>query len=99
MGQKLSEPDLALYRAVDEVLHYVWDPIGVSDVPQARDEYHGYLVKIFSLVRDGGDEQVIASVLGAITTESMGLTANTSHDLKVARILIDWRDLIREKNA
>ena len=25
MGQKLNPVDLALYRAVDEVLHYVWD--------------------------------------------------------------------------
>lgn len=40
MGQKLSAPHLALYRAVDEVLHYVWDLIGASAFPQARNEYH-----------------------------------------------------------
>jgi hypothetical protein len=35
--------DKELYRRIDEVVHYLWDPIGVSDVPEARDEYHSYL--------------------------------------------------------
>ncbi len=38
MGQRLSPEDMAPYRAIDEVLHYIWDPIGISDAPEARDE-------------------------------------------------------------
>ena len=30
MGSKLSPHDMRLYRAVDEVLHYVWNPIGCA---------------------------------------------------------------------
>lgn len=40
MGHKLSQADMDLYRAVDEVLHFIWDPIGVRGFPEARDEYH-----------------------------------------------------------
>lgn len=43
MGHKLTDDGLELYRRVDEVLFYVWDPIGVANSPAARDEYYGYL--------------------------------------------------------
>lgn len=99
MGQKLSPVDLALYRAVDEVLHYVWDPIGVSSMPQARDEYHGYLPQVFGLVRGGSDENDIARYLTEITTERMGLTDNIEHDLEIARVLIEWKEVIHAQHA
>ena len=99
MGQKLSASDMALYRAVDEVLHYVWDPIGVSDVPQARDEYHSYLPQVFGLLRAGADEHAIASYLGNVSTERMGLNGNVEHDRRIARILLDWQALVREQHA
>jgi hypothetical protein len=92
MGQKLSAPDLALYRAVDEVLHYVWDPIGVSAVPQARDEYHGYLPQVFGMLRDGEDESTIAAYLTSVRTERMGLSSRPDHDREVARVLLDWKE-------
>lgn len=96
MGQKLSAPDLSLYRAVDEVLHYVWDPIGVCGVPQARDEYHGYLPQVFGLLRDGADQFAIAAFLTSITTERMGLSSRPDHDSEVARILLDWKESVRD---
>ena len=42
--------ELELYKRCDEVLHYVWDPIGISDVPEARDEYESYLPTVWRLV-------------------------------------------------
>jgi hypothetical protein len=97
MGTKLSPPDLELYKAVDEVLHYVWDPIGVSTTPQARDEYNSYLPQVFGRLRNGESSQTIAAYLGEVTTNLMGLSANAKHDLMVAEILIDWKDAIHEK--
>jgi hypothetical protein len=97
MGMKLSQPDLDLYRAVDEVLYYIWDPIGVSGVPQTRDEYHGYLPQVFQLLKKGSDEKAIAEYLGKIVTESMGLSENTQHDLKIAEILLNWKEALSEK--
>lgn len=49
MGKQLSPFERELYQRVDEVLHYVWDPIGVSDAPEARDEYFSYLPIVFGM--------------------------------------------------
>jgi hypothetical protein len=90
---------MALYRAVDEVLHYLWDPIGINSVPQARDEYHGYLPKVFGMLREGADESQIAAYLTTVTTERMGLSPRTNHDRDVARILLDWKGCERGRKV
>ena len=97
MGQKLSPPDLALYQAVDEVLFYVWDPIGVSRSPWARDEYQSYLPQVFQFVREGQSEEAIANFLTAITAERMGLSLTAERDLEVAWLLLEWRSLVSDK--
>jgi hypothetical protein len=99
MGTKLSPKDDALFEAVDEVLHYIWDPIGVRDCPQARDEYHSYVPQVFGLLRGGATSESISSYLSRVATETMGLSGNTTHDLKVAIILIDWKEAVDEKFA
>jgi hypothetical protein len=99
MGRKLSPEDMALYRAVDEVLHYLWDPIGINSVPQARDEYHGYLPKVFGMLREGADESQIAAYLTTVTIERMGLSPRTNHDRDVARILLDWKGCERGRKV
>ena len=72
--RRLRPPDLALSRAVDEVLHYLWDPIGVASFPEARDEYHGYLPHIFGMLKGGSIEDQHADYLGVVSTERMGLS-------------------------
>lgn len=99
MEQKLSSQELALYRVVDEVLHYIWDPIGVSGAPQARDEYHGYLLQVFGLLQRGAEASAIANYLSQSVVERMGLAGNAERDLEVANILIDWKDVIREQQV
>ncbi len=99
MGENLSRREQELYRAVDEVLHYVWDPIGVSGAPQARDEYHGYLPHVFGLLRSGANEQAIAAYLGEAATGRMGCPANAERDLEVARLLISWKAALEKKFA
>lgn len=88
---QLSPPDLALYRAVDEVLHYLWDPIGVASVPEARDEYQGYLPDVFGMLKYGSVEDELTEYLGGIATERMGLSARPDHDRAIARHLLNWR--------
>ena len=95
----MGPQELELYRAVDEVLQYTWDPIGVSSIPQARGEYHGYLPQVYGLLGGGADENAIAAYLTKVTTEQMGLSEKPSHDLEVAKILIDWKNFIVEKFA
>jgi len=99
MGSRLSKADEELYRRTDEVLHHVWDPIGVSDCPVARDEYDSYYPVVFSLLKSGADETAIAKHLTNIAVTTMGLRANEAHDLKVARLLLDWRDKVAATNS
>lgn len=96
MGE-FSEQDRDLYRRLDEVLHYVWDPIGIAGVPAARDEYYSYLPQVFELVKSRAEPAEIANCLGSITSKRMGLAANHKHDLKIAEILLDWREMILER--
>ena len=91
MRQKLADSELELYRRVDEVLYYVWDPIGVSSHPAARDEYQRYLPTVFSMLQAGADALPIAAFLDKTATESMGLAANPKHSERVAELLLDWK--------
>ena len=78
MGHQLSPEHKELYRRVDEVLHYLWDPIGVSDVPEARDEYHSYLPHIFSLLIRRVSAQEITDFLTHTSTQPVGAMSSTS---------------------
>lgn len=96
MGQNLSGQDLSLYRAVDEVLHYVWDPFGVSRAPEARGEYRAYLPQVFALVRDGAAAAEIAAHLSGFAVDGMGLDGNAVvDDLEVAELLVRWREVVK----
>ena len=85
---------MKLYRQVDEILHYMWDPIGVAGIAEARDEYHSYLPQIFQLVLKNSEKDKIADYLVEIETERMGLSENKKSALNVAEILLDAREVI-----
>ena len=91
MGTNLSQYDEELLRRADEVLHYVWDPIGVSNQPAARDRYYGYLPTVFGMLKDKADPSQIAGHLNAIAAESLGLTHPTEQARRAAELLVAWR--------
>jgi len=63
-----------LLSRVKEVLMRYWDPIGVSDQPEAQDEYDRYAMRICSrLLDDASTEAEIAVYLAHIEGEWMGL--------------------------
>ncbi len=89
----------ALSQRIGEVLHYIWDPIGVSGVPQVRDEYDSYVPGILNLLVIGSSTHEIGTHLNNIVTDRMGLKGNLEQSLQIADILIDWNDFIREPPA
>lgn len=97
MGQKPAPSDEELYRRVDEVLHYIWDLIGVAGIPMARDEYYSYLPQVFSLVRDGASADRIATYLFEVVTERMELRETMEHTHEIVVILLEWKDAIDQK--
>jgi hypothetical protein len=61
-----------------------WDPIGVSDVAQAKDEYDDYAFQVHKIVCEGADATAIARYLNWIVTSRMLLPSNADQDLAIA---------------
>ena len=102
MDQRLSPKQALLYRRVDEVLTYIWDPIGVRQVPQARDEYESYLPQVFKRVLEATGPEPIADYLMEIESERMGYSptkATRQGALDVANLLLEHRDWINQSGA
>jgi hypothetical protein len=60
---------------VREILLHEWDPIGVSGVPQAADEYDSYADKVYvMLMYDGAGAAEIAAYLFQVANVHMGLS-------------------------
>ena len=83
---------------MEEVLHYMWDPIGVAGVPEARDEYDSYATHVFSLLIREAPSHEIADYLLATETEAMGLAlseASRQRASDVTEALRRWHHIIR----
>ena len=78
---------LELYRAIDEILWRDWDPIGISGMSGARDEYQGYLPEVYRLAL-AGDRAKIAEYLFEVATSRMGLTTQRNQHLVVADLIL-----------
>ena len=81
---------IVLKYRIDEVLHYIWDPIGISDTPEARDEYSSYADHVWSMVLDHKSKTEISDYLTDIATKRMELGARKNHDDDIAGIIFDW---------
>jgi hypothetical protein len=85
-----------LEKRVDEVLYYVWDPIGVNEEPYARAEYRSYVSSVLGCLVEGKTASEIADYLCKIESESMWLSPNKQSALKVANALIQNKKAIDE---
>ncbi|MCA9562983.1 MAG: hypothetical protein KC561_05815 [Myxococcales bacterium] len=99
MPREFSDADVELYRRIDEILHYVWDPIGVRHIPQARDEYDGYVPGLFAMLQGGADSAQVATYLSEVVESRMGLTGDSAHSRKVAELLVDWKEHLDSSDA
>lgn len=77
-------------RELRDLVMREWDPIGVSDAPEARDEYDGYLGRIAERLRREASAEEIAELLGSFRTADMGLRSDSVRDRRVAEILVAW---------
>ena len=85
-----------LWRRVDEVLFYVWDPIGVSDEPCARAEYESYVPIVLQLVEENNDIVPISEYLANIVSVNMGLFPDKKKCDYTANILLEHKRAIKE---
>jgi len=84
--------DHGLRCMVEETRHCVREPVGVADGARARDEYCGYVPATFRLLQEGAAVEAIAAYLDNVAVDGMGLSPNSQHAPKDARLLIKWRD-------
>ena len=85
---------MELYKRIDEVLFYKWDPIGISDGDWARDEYQSYSPQVFKLALVYCKPEPIAEYLTVVRTENMGLSEVKSHDLAIAKLILEIKEWI-----
>jgi hypothetical protein len=85
-----SEALRQLTRRVDEVLHYIWDPIGVSGVVEARDEYDMYVPQVVGLLTRKATPQEIAAFLARVAAERMGLNPDPEAAERAALAACGW---------
>lgn len=88
--------DRELRRRVDEVLYYIWDPIGVFDQPFARAEYEDYVPKVLQLVEHNDSIQPISKHLASIVRANMSSSPDKTQCDYTAKILLEHKQAIKE---
>lgn len=78
-----------LYRQIDEILWQDWDPIGINDAVNIRDEYCGYIPQVFNLKIQGAEKKKIADYLYEMETINMGTNGNKQNCEFVAEKIIN----------
>lgn len=99
MNVQWSSQDKELLDAIGEILHYVWDPIGVAGIPAARDEYDSYSGHVFTMLMSDATETEIASHLLEMASSRMGLPERDKEAKKAASALVAWHTHIRSGRA
>lgn len=80
------------HAAIRTVLLTEWDPIGVSQIPEAQDEYDSYVGGVYRLLITHVDRRGLFLHLWQIETEHMGLSGNRQHTETVVDRLLRLRD-------
>jgi len=67
------QPDEGFRERIRVVLMKHWDPLGVSEVPEAAFDYDFYIDPISELLRSGATEKELVEYLYSTETKEMGL--------------------------
>lgn len=87
-----------LKQRIDEILYYLWDPIGVSDAPSARDEYTTYVNHVWASAIEGQSVADISGYLSEVRTETIGVEPVKENDDYVAELIIEWAVYLGERS-
>lgn len=60
---------------IKRLLYFEWDPISVSGIPEALDEYDSYALRVFGMLNEGTSAKSIADYLNWVVVERMGMCA------------------------
>ena len=77
-----------IQASIARVLLEEWDPIGVKDVPECRDEYAAYAGGVYRLLASGATRERIADHLDQVGRDMFNLADPRAHLLHVADSLL-----------
>ena len=100
MSGHLPSLQKTLFVRVDEILHYVWDPIGVRGFGDVRDEYDTYVPKVVGLLLEEKGKKAVFDHLYLIESERMGLSItdkSLAHTQKVVDMLHTHYECLKKK--
>jgi hypothetical protein len=79
------------HEAIHSVLIHEWDPIGVSDIPTALDEYDSYIPQVYGMLIRREPKHKLLEFLWWVETQHMGLRGNRWHTELIADRLMQLR--------
>jgi hypothetical protein len=87
-----KEESREVRRAIRNVFVEVWDPIGVMADPKwPRDEYDGYIGRVFELLVTGGsDKEIIEYLEWEVRRMGMDGSRRSLQDVTAALRRIQW---------
>jgi hypothetical protein len=85
----LAEKAKRYHSLIHEILLKDWDPIGISHVPAAQDEYDSYVVEVHRLLSRQVLQCEIVDYLWWVETQHMGLCGNRQRTEQVASKLVN----------
>jgi hypothetical protein len=86
-----------IQNLIRHVLLHDWDPIGIADFPEARDEYNAYVGGVFNLLASGAGVRDVAAHLAQIEREILGLSSSAEGPHDVAEKLCALNVTIRNQ--
>lgn len=75
------------HKIIREILLKEWDPIGISHIPEAQDEYNGYVGEVYRLFSRRASQREFFDYLWSLETQHMGLCGNRQRTEKIAERL------------
>ena len=94
MGEHLDRAK-KYHAAIHDVLWREWDPIGVSHLSGAEDEYDSYIGQIYGMLIRREPRRNWFDFLWWVETEHMGLKGNRQHTESIADRLLAIADLLK----
>ncbi len=89
MNDTRSERGRAVMQAIRDALMQHWDPIGVSDVPEAADEYDSYIGSVYRILASSRSEKELVEFLHRTERETMEVASHEREELRdIARRLL-----------
>ncbi len=99
MTSRTPNQEQRYHQAIRIALLEEWDPIGVRDFPEAKEEYDAYVGPIYKLLITRAPKHEIFDYLWWLETEHMGLTGDRqATDIFAERLLDLNRQMEVEPN-